>query len=261
MRVYLYDSFKRTQIINEDGVFSDATNRPVTAGIVSVRDEEKDPSGLAEVVRQSFQRIDASIVVVNPDGDHYGELLKNVGEIARDLPVIALIDADIGTSRYTQAFVDVTEAIPAGESVQHKIMPISPETASHLKAELALLIARHHGVDFDEDDVSFKAGNLTLYPESQKALYRGDDVGFTPVQYRIVQYLALRFEQMARRADLADYSASPNVKSPESLLGVQINQVNKKMKPEFGFNVLSMSQGAPQKYIIGSSHEDARGFY
>ncbi len=159
---------------------------------------------------------DAAIVDLGLPGIPGLEIIRQLRRQGSQLPILVL------TAR--GRWEERVEGLEAGAD-DYLAKPFQME---ELSARIKALIRRVVGAP----QSLLKCGNLVLNLESQKAMLDGQIVELTTFEYRMLEYLAQRFEKVVSKDELRNY-LYPHDNDPESnVLTVLLGRLRRKLDPE-----------------------------
>lgn len=159
---------------------------------------------------------DAAIVDLGLPGISGLEIIKRLRLQGSQLPILVL------TAR--GRWEERVEGLEAGAD-DYLAKPFQME---ELSARIKALIRRVVGAP----QSLLKCGNLILNLESQKAMLDGQIVELTTFEYRMLEYLAQRYEKVVSKDELRNY-LYPHDNDPESnVLTVLLGRLRRKLDPE-----------------------------
>lgn len=160
--------------------------------------------------------VDAAIVDLGLPGIPGLEIIKRLRQQGSQLPILVL------TAR--GRWEDRVEGLEAGAD-DYLAKPFQME---ELSARIKALIRRVVGAP----QSLLKCGSLVLNLESQKAMLDGEIIELTAFEYRMLEYLAQRYEKVVSKDELCNY-LYPHDNDPESnVLTVLLGRLRKKLDPE-----------------------------
>jgi two-component system, OmpR family, response regulator PhoP len=160
--------------------------------------------------------VDAAIIDLGLPSLPGLEIIKHLRQQGSQVPILVL------TAR--GRWEDRVEGLEAGAD-DYLAKPFQME---ELSARIKALIRRVVGAP----QSLLKCGNLVLNLESQKALLDGEIIELTTFEYRMLEYLAQRYEKVVSKDELRNY-LYPHDYDPESnVLTVLLGRLRKKLDPE-----------------------------
>ncbi len=160
--------------------------------------------------------VDAAIIDLGLPNISGLEIIKRLRQQGNQLPILVL------TAR--GRWEERVEGLEAGAD-DYLVKPFQME---ELSARIKALIRRIVGAP----QSLLKCGNLVLNLESQKALLDDEIIELTTFEYRMLEYLAQRYEKVVSKDELRCY-LYPHDNDPESnVLTVLLGRLRKKLDPE-----------------------------
>ncbi len=160
--------------------------------------------------------VDAAIIDLGLPSISGLEIIKRLRQQGNQLPILVL------TAR--GRWEERVEGLEAGAD-DYLVKPFQME---ELSARIKALIRRIVGAP----QSLLKCGNLVLNLESQKALLDDEIIELTTFEYRMLEYLAQRYEKVVSKDELRCY-LYPHDNDPESnVLTVLLGRLRKKLDPE-----------------------------
>jgi two-component system response regulator PhoP len=178
--------------------------------------------------------LDAAVIDLGLPGLSGIELIKRLRSQGKTLPILIL------TAR--GRWQDKVEGLEAGAD-DYLVKPFQME---ELLARLKALLRRAAGAA--QNKLSF--GAITLDPQAQKVRVEEKEIELTAFEYRLLEYLARRHEQVVAKEDLADYLYPHDEDRDSNVIEVLIGRLRRKLDPNGRMQPIETLRGRGYRFTL-----------
>jgi two-component system response regulator PhoP len=181
--------------------------------------------------------LDAAVIDLGLPGLSGIEIIKTLRQRGKTLPILIL------TAR--GRWQDKVEGLEAGAD-DYLVKPFQME---ELLARLKALLRRAAGATHNN---SLELGPLKLELASQKAWVQNQEIELTPFEYRMLEYLARRREQVISKEELADYLYPHDEDRDSNVIEVLIGRLRRKLDPDGKLHPIETLRGRGYRFTLGA---------
>jgi two-component system, OmpR family, response regulator PhoP len=178
--------------------------------------------------------LDAAVIDLGLPGLSGIELIKCLRSQGKTLPILIL------TAR--GRWQDKVEGLEAGAD-DYLVKPFQME---ELLARLKALLRRAAGAA--QNKLSF--GAITLDPQAQKVRVEEKEIELTAFEYRLLEYLARRHEQVVAKEELADYLYPHDEDRDSNVIEVLIGRLRRKLDPSGRLQPIETLRGRGYRFTL-----------
>jgi two-component system, OmpR family, response regulator PhoP len=178
--------------------------------------------------------LDAAVIDLGLPGLSGIELIKRLRSQGKTLPILIL------TAR--GRWQDKVEGLEAGAD-DYLVKPFQME---ELLARLKALLRRAAGAA--QNKLSF--GAITLDPQAQKVRVEEKEIELTAFEYRLLEYLARRHEQVVAKEELADYLYPHDEDRDSNVIEVLIGRLRRKLDPSGRLQPIETLRGRGYRFQL-----------
>lgn len=177
--------------------------------------------------------IDAAIVDLGLPGLSGLELIGRLRHQGSTLPILVL------TAR--GRWQERVEGLEVGAD-DYLVKPFQME---ELSARLKALVRRSIGAPWS----LLSCGSLTVNLETQRVSVNDREVDLTGFEYRMLEYLARRHEQVVSRGELRDYLYPHDCDPDSNVLDVLVGRLRRKLDPDGDRNPIETLRGRGYRLV------------
>lgn len=116
---------------------------------------------------------------------------------------------------------------------------IKPFAFEELVARIKVLVRRRHEVR----NASIEVGEVTIDTTGRQAMVNGEAVSFTPAEYNLLEYLALRRGHVISKLQLQDHLYDSESLTESNVIEVLVSNVRKKLRQAGATDIITTKRG------------------